>query len=480
MSLKHEAASGVKWTTTSTVVTTSLSFIQTIVLARLLSPEDFGLMAMIMVVLGFAQAYADMGISNAIIHRQDTTRSQLSTLYWLNVLSGIVVFGIILAVRPLIVHFYGEPRLHGLLLWSALVFLITPLGQQFQIMLQKELQFKKLSVIEIGSICAGVALSIFCAAVGSGVMALIWGQLCTSATKMLMLVSVGIKRQRPALHFCLEDMKGYLQFGLYQMGEKSINYFNSHLDQLLIGSLVGAQVLGYYNLAFNLVIVPVAKINPILTRVAFPLFARVQSDNERLKRGYLLVQRTLSLVNFPLLLGLAVVAPLFVTMVFGPQWQPSVILIQILSVVALLRSTGNPVGSLLLAKGRPDLGLNFNAMKLVTQIPGVYLGAYLGGGVGVAWVLLALQFVYTSVGYAFLVRGVLGPCLREYVMSMAPALALSATMAASVGLATVLVHRSSLPFLSAQIVFGAVVYLILILLFQRHRLAEVKNILAGR
>lgn len=468
-----------KWTGVATIITTSLYLIQTAVLARLLSPEDFGLMAMIMVVLGFAQAYADMGVSKAIIHRQDITIPQLSSLYWLNVFSGLAVFAILAALRPVIVQLYGEPRLNDLLIWSAAVFLITPFGQQFQILLQKELLFNRIAVVDILSLGAGVALSIVCATWGHGVWSLIWGQLCATGVKMLMLAGIGVGRWRPAFRFRTSDLKGYLSFGFFQMGEGSINYFNSRLDQMLIGSLVGAQGLGYYNLAFNVVIAPIVKINPILTRVAFPVFSQVQSDHGRLKRGYMLVIRALSVVNFPLLCGVAVVAPLFVPVVFGPQWQPSVVLIQVLAVVALMKSIGNPVGSLLLAKGRADLGFYFNAMKLITQIPGIFLGAYLGGGQGVAFVLLGLQFLYTALGYRILICSLLGPCLREYIMSMAPALALSAAMAALVWLAALPLHQSATTVLAVQVVTGAVVYMILNLLFQRRHFLEVRDTLLG-
>jgi O-antigen/teichoic acid export membrane protein len=437
-------------------------------------------MAMIMVVIGFAQAYADMGVSNAIIHKQDTTAQQLSSLYWLNILCGAGVFVLVVVATPLIVSFYGEPRIGDLILWAALVFLITPMGQQSQIMLQKELQFSRLSMIESTATTIGVIVAILCALEGQGVFSLILGRLSQVISKTIMLVSIGWRRWRPRLHFSHRDLEGYLGFGLYQMGERSINYFNSNLDQLLIGSLVGAQALGYYSLAFNLVILPIAKINPILTRVAFPVFAKVQFDNERVKRGYLVMLRVLSLINFPLLMGLAVTAPIVVPIAFGKEWLPAVGLVQILALVALLRSTGNPVGSLLLAKGRADLGFKLNAVKLVTQIPGIYLGAHLGGAFGVAVMLLVLQVMYSAIGDCLMIRILLGPCLRDYLMSMVPAMALSAAMAVLIGFITTVVQQPSFPLLGGQVILGATVYSSLNFLFYRQQLQELTNIFLGR
>lgn len=478
--LKKQAASGVKWTTTSTAITTTLQFIQLAVLARLLSPEAFGLMAMIMVVLGLGQAYADMGISNAIIHRQDTTGEQLSSLYWLNIIAGVIVFILLLISTPLVVLFYGEPRLTELMPWAALVFIVTPLGQQFQILLQKELQFRILSIIELTAVIVGTTVAIVTAMMGQGVFSIIWGQLGKTLIKTLMLVGIGWKKWPPKLRFKYTDLHGYIGFGLYQMGEKSINYFIDKMDQIIVGALVGAQALGYYNLAFNLVIQPISKINPIITRVAFPLFAKVQSDNDRLKRGYLSILKLLSIVNFPLLFGLAVVAPTLVPLLFGEQWQPAIILIQILSFVALLRSNGNPIGSLYLAKGRADLGFKWNAMVFPTQMLGIFLGAYFGGVLGVALTLLALQITYSIFNYLVLIRTLLGPCLKEYITSIAPAFGLSLLMALTVAIVPLTIEQSQGVILTTQILIGVLVYLSLNFIFRWQQLQEIKLLVLGR
>src|SRR5262249_36314737 len=154
--------------------------------------------------------------------------------------------------------------------------------------------------------------------------------------------------------------------------ERSINYLSERLDQLLIGTLLGARSLGFYNFAFNLTGRPIWRINPILTRVAFPIFSAVQHDREKLRRGYLRLLSLLTTINAPLLIGLATLAPVAVPLVFGRKWTDSIILIQILSLVTLSRSVGNPIGSLQLAKGRADLGFKWNAFFLLVSVPAIY------------------------------------------------------------------------------------------------------------
>lgn len=476
MSLKKAAIKGVKWTSYTTIITTALQFIQLTVLARLLSPEAFGLMAVIMLFHGFAHAYADMGISNALIHYQDTTREQLSSLYWLNIFAGIILFLILFFSAPLITTFYNEPKLLHLIQFTALTFLITPLGQQFQVLLQKELVFKKLSIIEVVSVIIGTSIAIISALIGQGVYSIVWGILTTTLIRSLLLAVNGWKKHPPMLIFKFNGLHGHINFGLYQMGEKSINYFNSRLDQLVIGAFVGVQALGYYNLAFSLVIQPIAKINPIITRVAFPIFAKIQNDNEQLKKGYLLTLKIISFINFPILCGLAVIAPLLIPLVFGEQWENSIVIVQILSFVALLRSQGNPIGSLLLAKGRADLGFKWNAFLMISQTIGIVIGLKTAGVLGVAWALLILQVFYMVLNYLFLVRPLINSSIKEYIFSLLPAFIFSIIMALGVYTIPLFIQLSELNTLLIQVVLGGVIYTLLNLFFNKKQLEIIKQL----
>ena len=480
MSLKRQAAKGAYWTGTSSVVVTVLQFAQLAVLARLLVPEDFGLMAMMMVVIGFAQAFADMGVSNAIIQRQDTTDQHLSSLYWLNILAGTVLFLLLLAAVPAIEAFFAEPRLAEFIPVTALIFLIAPFGQVYQALLQKNLRFRELAVSETSAAAVSAAVAITAAIAGQGIYALIFGQLANIACKTSVLIGYGWPDWRPSLQFHRRDLDNYLSFGLFQMGERAVNYLNERLDQLLIGVLLGAEALGYYHLAFNLVILPVARINPVLTRVAFPIFARIQDDAAKLRHGFMTMQQVLAALNFPLLLGLAVVVPVFVPTVLGEQWAPSILLVQILAGVALLRSTGNPVGSLLLAKGRADLGFYWNLLLILTQMPAVYVGAKVSGTEGVAGALLLMHIAYFWCGYLFLVRRLLGPCLRSYLATLWPAAFTASVMALAVaGLAQVATFEAY-PLLIAQVGIGALLYAALNWLLYRDQTLSILRLVSGR
>lgn len=479
-SFKRSIVSGVKWTSASSGITVLLALVQTSVLAHLLSPSDFGLVAAASVVVGLGQAYADIGLSQAIIARQTTDRAVLSSLYWTNILAGIVVFGLVLAATPLVVAFFDQPRLASLLPVAALVFLITPIGYQFQILLQRDLGFDRLAKIEVVAAVVGLIVAVATAAEGAGAYALVWGSLSRAGTMTTLLVGLGWNVWRPMLRLKREDLGGYIGFGLYQMGERSLNYFRSNLDYLLIGRFLGIEALGVYSIAYHLVTKPLFQLNPVLTRVAFPAFAKRQNDLAALRRGYAQVIRFIGFLVIPLLTGLAVAAPAFVPFVLGDGWGESVRLIQILSVLGILKSLANPVGSLLLARNRPDLGFKVNAGALLVTI--LALSAATEWGVVAVAAANAAVTAATFVVWMLVLERVVGFGWRDYRSAIHRAAANSAIM----GLVMLVAYVALRPYVGSAAMtliltlLGAGTYVLLVMRFERSYLVELGWLLRPR
>jgi O-antigen/teichoic acid export membrane protein len=469
---KRSVVSGVKWTSASSFVTALLALVQTAILAHLLTPSDFGLVAAAVIVVGFGQAYADVGLSQAIIARQTTDRAVLSSLYWTNVLAGVVVFGLVLAATPLFVAFFDEPRLGSLLPVAALVFLVTPIGYQFQILLQRDLAFSRLAKIEVAAAVVGLAVAVATATGGAGAYALVWSSLARAGAMTVLLVGLGFRAWRPALHLRRADLGGYMGFGLYQMGERSINYLSANVDYLLIGRFLGVEALGFYSIAYQLVTKPLFQLNPVLTRVAFPAFAKRQDDLAALRRGYEQVIRLIGFLVIPLLTGLAVSAPAFVPFVLGDGWDESVRLVQILCLLGILKSLMNPVGSLLLARNRPDLGFNVNAGALLVTI--VALSA------ATAWGVTAVAAANTAVTAAtfavwmLVLERVVGFGWRDYRSAIRRSAANSAVM----GLVMLAAYLALRPYVGPAAMtliltlLGASTYVALVMRFERSYLVE--------
>jgi len=478
MALKSQALSGIKWSSISTAINMFLQFLTLVTLSRLLSPEDFGLLGMVMVIVGFSQSFADMGVGGAIIHKQNSTPEELSTLYYLNIFTGFLLAFFLIIFAPFIASFYHESRLINLIYWISLIFFVIPFGIQFQMLLQKNLSFKMLAIIEITGNFLGAVVSIILAILKFGVLSIILGQIVLYSSKSILFAIQGFSHWRPIRYFNLKEVKDYITFGLYQMGERSITYFGSYLDYLLIGKFLGAETLGYYSIAHQFVTIPFQKLNPILTKVLFPVLAKIQHNNEKLKIAYFTSLKYLVYIIFPIICGIALLARPVVLLFLGEKWLPSVILIQLLALVAIFRARSNPIGSLLLAKGRADLGFKWNVGVLITQFLGILISVQYGV-VPVILTVIGLQVIYWLLMYFIIFRNIIGECLKEYFIktSLIP-WAYVAAMSTMVLLFNQIYHTKIIIQIILSIVMGIFSYSLIFLFFEKKSLIEIKSLIS--
>jgi lipopolysaccharide exporter len=391
--LRSRATSGARWTGTSTGVRIAGQFVQLAILARLLKVSDFGLMAMVNVAIQFAQTFSDSGVSNAIIHYRDAKREELSSLYWLNVISGCTVFVLMWFVSPLAARVYHQPALVPLLRVASSAFIVISLGQQFETLSERDLRFRRLARIEIASIIVSAIVGIYLAWKGNGVWSLVWSNLVAVVVKSGTMAVIGWSHWRPMMHFRLGECRRFLRFGMYQMGERTLNLLGQQLDKIVIGIVMGATPLGYYDMASRLTSRPYQVINPIFTRVAFPVFSAVQKDRDRLRKGYLELMEVLTGLTIPIYVGMMALASPFVLVQLGEKFAPSIPLLQILSIVGFAFALSSPAGSLILACGRADIGFYLNILRTSMILLGIYVGAHWGLA-GIAW---AMVIVVTAV-----------------------------------------------------------------------------------
>lgn len=411
MKLKQKTINGIKWTTLSTVVTTTLQFLQLVILARFLEPSEFGLMTLVSLTIGFSKVFLDVGISNAIIHKQDITDIQLSTLYWINIIAGIILFFLLLLIAPFIALFYNEPNLTSLILLLSITFLIQPFGQQFMMLWQKEMRFDEIAYINILTKFVTLSVSVIYAYYGYGVYSLVLGALAGTITQTFQLMYKGLKEYKPLFVFEISNVKEFLSFGFYQMGENVINYFNSQMDVILIGKLLGTEALGIYYIAKQIIMKPLQIINPIILKVAFPLMAKLQDKDKELKKIYLQIINYIASINFPIYIFFIIFAKEIVLFIFGEKWLVSVPIIEILSIYGAFRSLGNPIGSLLLAKGKANWGFWWN-FGLLFYIPIVIIITSKWGLLGISWGLVFVIISLIVPNWYFLVKNL---CFAKFI-----------------------------------------------------------------
>lgn len=478
MSIRQQTFTAVRWTTFAMLSKAVLMLLQVAVLARLLVPGDFGLMALVAAVIAFAQIFSDMGISNAIIHRQKISQEVLSSLYWLNVSASTLLMLVLMLLSPYIATWYHEPRMQPILMLVSSSFLIIALGQQLRVIAEKNMRFQQLAVIELAASLLGFVASVIVAFAGGGVYALVAGMLTGALVATVLAWWVLADGWRPLWRLRLGEVREFLGFGAYMLGFSLTNTVNMQADILIGGRVLGTGSLGAYSLPKELSLRLAMIINPIVTRVGFPVMAQVQGDKARLKAIYLKTLLMTASINFPLYFLIAVFAPEIVAIMFGHQWQESVPLLRILALWGLVRSTGNPVGSLVFAIGRAKWMFLWSLGQMLFWVPTFWIGAKFGVH-GLAIALLMSVSVSAVAMWYVLVRPSCGAKFTEFSKQFLAPFIIS-VLAAVAGFWAAWPFEISVLRLGAGLFIGGLVYLLLSRWLNRTWFAAVTELLLGR
>lgn len=421
MQLRGSIIKGVKWTTAGTIGVAVCSLLRLSILTRFLDAKDFGLMALTLFVLGIIELFMDMGLTSAIFHKQKVSRDEYSSLYWINLVFGLVVFGLITLISPYIATFYNEPLLSQLIIIMALAVIAAGLGGQYKTIEQKMLNFRIVAIVELISATISLVLAIFLAISGYGIYSLIFSALLQYATPNLFFFLRGIFINPVRFHFKLGEAIPFLRIGIYEVGSQFVNYFGRDLDVIIIGKLFSTELLGGYSLAKQLVFKPAQIVNPIITKISNPLLAKFQNDVETLKRSYLRLINLVSSINFFMYLGVIIFAPFIVAILYGPDYGHIVILVRILAIYMYIRSIGNPIGSLVIATGRTNISFYWNLFSIAIMAMFIFTASQYSIEI-VAWAMTA-GFLFLFVpNWWLLVYKMTGASLGEFAKAVVPRL----------------------------------------------------------
>lgn len=396
--LKKKAISGVKWSTFSTLFRVVLQIIQLSIVARFLPAEAIGLYAFVQVVMSFSQLFIDMGLGNAIIHKQETLHRHLSELFTINLLFSFVVIICVMLAAPLIGIFFQQANLSTLVQLISITFLFAGIGRIHLVLLQKSLCFNVISIIELVAATIGFVTTIVLIFKNVGVIALIWGYIANSLIQNILYLMFSSTKVQFCLPLSWRELSDYLKFGAYQTADAVVNFFNSSIDIILVGKLLGVEALGGYSLVRQFCFKPAMIINPVITKVTFPVMAKLQGS-EKLGQAYAQVSNLLASINFPLYGAMAVFAEPIIALIFGEKWLHLTPILQIMAIWCLVRSTMNPVGSLMMATGKVRVLFLWNATLLLIFPLCIYLGAK-WNVLGVALALMSLQILLLP-GHAY-------------------------------------------------------------------------------
>jgi O-antigen/teichoic acid export membrane protein len=367
MSSKNPVLSGTIWTATSSGVLATIQILRLSILTRYIEKSDFGLVAIVILVLGFTQIFSDLGVSVSLFSRQNISKKEYSSLYWVSILLGVILYIILCLSAPLIASFYNIEEIESIIPLMGLDLIITTAGRQFRIFRQKAMQFKSLALIDITTTLLSLLIAISVAMNGGGVWSIVYSTLFASLTSTTLLIVSGLRTHPLSFHINLQEGKSFYKIGFYQTGSQILDYIASQLDILIIGKLMGTSELGIYNLIKQLVLRIYTLLNPIITRVSVPLLAKLNHAPELLRDNFLDMMKIVSFANFFIYGLMAVLSKEILLVLFGESYVSFYFILQILCLWGGVTSVMSAASSLIVVTGRTDLGFQWTIIRIVAN-----------------------------------------------------------------------------------------------------------------
>jgi PST family polysaccharide transporter len=426
--LRGRSVRGGAITVGSQAIKFALTMGSTAVLARLLTPDDFGLIAMVAAVVGFASLFKDLGLSMATVQRETITQSQVSTLFWINVAVSAILALLVAAASPLIALLYGEPRLIPITIALGATFIFGGLAAQHMALLQRQMRFASLATIEVAALVLAVAVAITLAALTRSY----WALVAMTATQSVATMSLAwlLSRWTPGRPQWDTDVRGMLAFGGHLTGFNTLNYFTRNFDNVLIGAVFGAGPLGLYSRAYNLLMLPIRQINGPISGVVMPALSALQRDDAAFRRYFVISLTLMTAVSMPLVVFAMAQARPIVLILLGEQWEDAVPIFLALGPAAFMGAFNVAPGWLYMAKGRTRALFQYGLVAAPITVLAFIIGSN-WGPVGVAW---GFSIAFTACYIAIIPLSCKGtPVLpRDFVAAMWRSAASSAIGAGAV------------------------------------------------
>ena len=459
MSIKNQAAKGVMWNAIERLSTQGMQFVLTIVIARILSPDDYGLVAMLGIFMAIAQTLVDSGFGNALIQKKNRTEIDYSTTFYFNIVISIFIYVLFFISAPWIAQFYSQPKLTMVARIYGILIVLNSLASIQMTRLTIALDFRKLAFASLLSVSVGGSIGIWMAYQGYGVWALVcqalFGGLAWAGGLWL------FARWIPKCCFSWTSFRTLFSFGSKILFSSLLHTLYTNMYSLVVGKCFNASTLGYFNRAYTLGLFPAQNFANIIQKVTYPIQCRYQDDNERFNQIFISYLRIAGFVLFPLMIGLAVLAEPVIAVLLTEKWLPIVPLLQIICMSMMWLPMMQANVSVLDAKGRSDYHLHSEIIKkilavfiLLSTLPfgikGVCLGMLIYSITDLI-VVIAYSRKLTSIGY------------RGQLKIFIPSLFLAFSMGGIVWLATYYIDSSAgkliIGGISGLIVYSTLAYL---------------------
>lgn len=355
MGLKQQVIKSLGWSTTATLVNTLAQVLRIAILARLLEASDFGLVAISLAVVAFCEIFSDLGFTIPLIHKQDITNKQYSSVFWVNVILSSAIYIILFFIAPIISKIYAESELTPIVRIIGLTVVINSLGKIFHTKKQKDLQFKFLSIVSISTCVIGFLTILFLALKGWGVYSLVYGTIVQISLRQFVYFISGMRSSTVSFHLNFAEIKDFFKIGGYQVCSLISDFIVSKVDVFILGKMVGMTDLGYYNMAKEFILKCYGLLSTVSKSVMTAALAKVQNDTFRTGRIYAVYSELTSYAGLLLFLFMYLFSSLVSNTMYGGNSIHIEPLFKILCLYGFFTSLILPSASLTMAKGRTDI-----------------------------------------------------------------------------------------------------------------------------
>lgn len=438
MALKKQVLTGVKWIAIANIFRQILSLVSIVIFAKLLSVEDFGIFSILMIFNSFLIIFSDMGTTAALVHTQKPSKLLLSSVFYFNLITGLFLSLLLIFFANSISLFFEIPKLELLLQLISLNFIFISFMLVQKALLEKNMDFKSISTAESLSVLIGLILGLVAAYKDMGVYSLIIQTLSTSILGTIMLWYYS--PWKPAWMFSIDEIKKIWKYTANLSAFEIINHFSTQADSFLIGKYLSASALGIYSIAYKIMLYPLQNISRVLMRVLFPAFSKLQNDDEKFRTIYKHAIFYISLIAFPIMIGLMSTAEVLVDILFGNKWEGLALLLIILAPSGMIRSIYTTTGAIYKAKGNTDLQLKIGTVFTIVTITGFLIGLSYGvNGVAISYVITNIIMIYPVFKISW---GQIGLSVKEGVETIAPILFISLLMGVGIYLLDFLLFQT--------------------------------------
>ena len=473
-SLAVSTVKGTIWNYVTFGASKLVTFISTAILARLLSIDDFGIMALGLIAIGYLDTLNGMGVEQVVIYKQKNIEKISDAAFTLSLVVNALLTAIAFLFAPAIALFFKEPRLVNIVRALSLTFIIGALGAVHEARLKKDLRFRRTVLPEVSKTIVKAVVSIGMALLGYGVWSLVWGQIASVLTANILYVWVF--RWRPKLVFDLTIMREIIGYSSQIVLTDIMGMIQNNIDYVIIGRRMDSERLGYYTIAFRVPELLIVNMCVIVGTALFPAYSKLQNSLETLRKGFLATLRFVSLYTVPIGVGLSIVSPQFIEVAFGERWLPAAPLMQALSLYAMFYSLSFNAGDIYKAIGRPDILNKLSVIQLLIVIPALWFSA----GYGVFYVALAqvILSALLAVVKLLVIRRLIGLHFVDILSAIRPGATGAIVMVAAVlGLQVFVRELSPLLQLLILSLSGGLIYVATIWLTNREVVWQGVNVL---